>query len=408
MGKPDVTVIQSNGNLGRVAPSADGVSALVVSGIAVGGQFALGDVLGPFTSPADAELKGITAAYDATNTCLAYKHISDFYETAGLGTELYVMVVAKTVTMTDLCDKTMTYAKKLLSTTGGKIFMIGITRCPDGAYVPTYTDQFEADLWTAVTKAGALRVEEYDLHRPVSFILEGRNFQGNASSTKDLRDVAGPLQNRVAIAMGSDMDFIADNAYASKYANVGYVLGQFAGRPVQRNIGRVKDGKLSITNAGFSNGAAYDTLTETNTDSLHDHGYIFMRKHSGIDGFFFNDDPVATKITDDYSSFSAGRTMDKVARITRQVYLQELLDDIELDPTTGKLAVSTVKAYQGAVESEINLQMTSKKEIVRVTAFCDPNQNVTATDQVKIDVKVRRKGMAKDIEATLAFEATTI
>lgn len=409
MGKPDVTTLQSNGNLGRVAPSEDGISALVVSGIAVAGQFALGDVLGPFTSVADAEAKGITAAYDTTNTCLAHKHIADFYDAAGNGTELYVMVVAKTITMTQICDKANVYAKSLLVAGDGKIKLLGVTRCPDGAYTPTFADQFEQDLWNAVVKLIALRNEEYTLHRPVSFLIEGRNFQGNASSTKDLRSATtGTNANRVHIVTGNDNDFVTANSYASKYASVGFVLGIAAGNPVQRNIGRVKNGRLELKGfgtPGFSNGAAYATLTETNTDSLHDHGYIFFRKHTGVAGTFLNDDCAACPITDDYSSLTAGRVMDKIARITRQVYVQEILDEIDIDPNTGKMDASQIKYYQEAVRTQVNLQMIAKGELTAVFPYANPDQNVTSTDEVKIEIEARRKGTARNIKATLSYKA---
>ncbi len=402
--RPTASVILENGALGRVAPSTDGISAIIVSGIAVSGQFALGDVLGPFTSPQDAIDKGITALYDTTNTCLAYKHIADFYEDAGLGTELYVMVVAKTVTMTDLADKALLYAKKMLVAGAGKIKMLAISRVPDGAYVPTYSEGFEADLWTAVAKAKALIAEEFALFRPVSIVFEARDFQGSASASKDLRAVAGLQANRVGIMMGADNTISTTVAHAAKYAAVGTALGKLAGIPVQRNMGRVKDGDLGILSAGFSNGAAYSTLTETNLDSLHDHGYMFFLQHAGKAGFFFNDDPVAAPITDDYSSFSRGRTMDKAARITRAVYLEELNDDVELDAVTGKLAISTIKHYQGEVEKQINLQMTAKGEIVKATAFVDPDQNVLSTDKINTTLKILPKAISKEIVATLSFE----
>lgn len=411
MAKPDVTTVQSNGNLGRIAPSEDGVSALVVSGIAVSGQFALGDVLGPFTSLADAEAKGITAAYDTTNTCLAHKHIADFYDGAGNGTELYVMVVAKTVTMTQIATKTQSYAKKLLTTADGKIRMLGITRCPDGAYTPTYANQFEQDLWDAIVQLILLRTEEYTLHRPVSFFIEGRDFQGNASSTLDLRSAStGPNANRVHVVMGNDNTFVLANAYASKYASVGFALGIAAGIPVQRNIGRVKSGRLELKGfgtPGFSNGAAYNTLTETNTDSLHDHGFIFFRKHVGKAGSFFNDDSAACPITDDYSSLTAGRVMDKIARITRDVYVEELLDEIDLDPVTGKMDAAQIKYYQESVKTAVNLNMTAKGELTAIFAYADPNQNVSTSDEVVIEVEARRKGTARNIKATLAYKAQT-
>lgn len=404
MSRPSVTIIEENGALGRTAPSADGISGLIVSGVAVSGQFALGDILGPFFSPQDAIDKGITAAYDTTNTCLAYKNIADFYDYAGLGTELYVQVVAKTVVMTDLADKALTYAKKMLVHAAGKIKLLGISRVPDGAYTPSYSEGFDGDLWTAVTKAKALIAEEFALYRPVSVIFEGRDFQGSASATKDLRSASGLLANRVGIMMGADYDYATANAHAAKYAAVGIALGKLAGIAVQRNIGRVKDGDLGILSAGFSNGAKYNTLTETNLDSLHDHGYMFMLQHAGKSGFFFNDDPTASPITDDYSSISRGRTMDKAARITRAVYLEELNDDVELDPATGKLAASTIKHYQGEVEKQINLQMTSLKEIVKATAFVNPDQNVLSTDKIVTTLRIMPKAISKEIEATLSFE----
>lgn len=404
MSRPTVTIIEGNGALGRVAPSTDGISGLIVSGVAVSGQFALGDVLGPFKSPQDAIDKGITALYDTTNTCLAYKHIADFYEYAGLGTELYVMVVAKTVVMADLANKGMNYAKKMLTTALGKIKLLAITRVPDALYVPVYTEGFDGDLWTAVTNAKALVAEEFALYRPVSIICEGRDFQGNASTTKNLRNAAGLNANRVGIMMGADNTISTTIAHAAKYAAAGIALGKLAGIPVQRNVGRVKDGDSGITSAGFSNGAAYNTLTDTNLNTLHDNGYMFFVQHAGKAGFFFNDDPTAAPLTDDYSSISRGRTMDKAARITRSVYLEELNDDIALDPTTGKLAISTIKHYQGAVEREINAQMTANGEIVSVAAFVDPNQNVLSTDKISTTLKIMPKAISKTIEATLSFD----
>lgn len=409
MSFPKVTTSLANGNLGRVAPSDDGICGLIATGVAVGGQFALGDILGPFTSLQDAEDKGIDEAYDSTNTCMAWRHIKDFYDQAGNGTKLYVMIVAKTVTMTQMCDKANNYVKKLVSQTGGNIRMVGVTRIPDGGYSPTFSEQFEQDLMDAITKADELIGEERDLYRPISIIIEGRNFQGTASSARDMRHAStGPNANRVAIMIGSDYDVSSAASHANKYAAVGYALGRAAGIPVQRNIGRVKDGDVGITQAGFSNNAKAETLTEAQQETLHDRGYIFFRKHTGKAGYFFNDDPVTAPITSDYSSLSAGRTMDKAARITRAVYLEELLDDLMLDPDTGKLDPSVAKNYESIVEDEINRQMTAQGEIVRVSVYVDPDQNVVEQDKVTAEVNIRRKGMSKEIVATLAFEAPEV
>ena len=140
MSLPGNTITLGNGNIGALSGD-DGVMGLMVSGIAVAGKFALGDVLGPFHSTQDAIDKGITPEYDTTNTTLAYKHIKDFFDEAGNGRPLYVMVVAKTVTLSQQVDKDLTHAKKLLTTAGGRIKFVGATRVPDGAYAPVYLDQ---------------------------------------------------------------------------------------------------------------------------------------------------------------------------------------------------------------------------------------------------------------------------
>jgi len=408
----EVTINLSNGNLGRQAPSEDGISLLVVTGVAVGGQFALGDILGAFKSIADAEAKGITAAYDTTNTCMAWQHINDFYTEAELlgvkGISLYVQVLAKTVTMTQMCDKTsLVNAAKVLNDAGviGAIRLVGITRIPDGAYVPTFVGEFEADLGTAITNAQALAVDQFDKFRPVRMLLEGRNFQGSASAAKDQRHLTtGALSNRVGIVVGADNTISNLQAANNKYAAVGKMLGRAAAIAVQRSIGRVKDGKLSITKAGLSNGASITTFTDANLKDLHDKGYIVFRTYTGKSGFFAFGDPMACPITDDYATLGLGRTIDKAARITRTVYVDELLDDVELDPTSGKLAASTIKAYQELVEKKINLLMTSKKEIVKVTAYVDSDQDVLSTSEINIELTILPKAISGNIIVTLGYE----
>ena len=399
---PSVNVSLSNGNLGRTGTSQDGTSGIIVSGIAVSGQFALGDVVGPYTSIADAEANGIDAAYDTANTCMAYHHIKAFFDQAPAGTKLYVMVVAKTVVMTDLCDVAMDYAKKLLVQTAGAIKLIGITRIPDVAYTPTYSGQFETDLSTALTKLQALVESEFALHRPVRAIIEGRNFQGVVSTTRDLRSVStGPNANAVMVMIGQDNDVAASLAAYEKYAAVGTALGRAAAIPVQRNLGRVKDGDIGITNAGLSNGALLSTLSDQNVSDLNDKGYVFLRSHAQKAGFFFNDDHTACPITDDFGQLSLGRVADKAASIAYLTYLEELLDEVQIDATTGKLALPTVKHYQGEIEQAIIDQMPG--EISSVECFIDPDQKLLSNSNLQIQLDITPVGTNRTISVTLAL-----
>src|SRR5690606_19046289 len=236
-----------------------------------------------------------------------HTHISDFYSQAGEGAELYVMVVANDVTMSDLCDNTEDYATKLLQAAQGRIKLLGVTRVPDE--VGTLSDQFEADLIAAIEKAQELRDSEFAAprHRPVQILLEGRNWQGTASTSKDFRTMEA---NRVSVVISQDKDVAdLDEEYAG-YAHVGLVLGRLAAITVNRNIGRVKDGPISIGTPALSDGTPISEMSDADLTSLNDKGMIFLRKHVGVNGVFFNDDPTCAALSDDYCYINHGRVMD--------------------------------------------------------------------------------------------------
>ena len=397
---PNVNINVGNGGLGRVAESADGTSLLVVSAVAATG-IVLNTVLGPFTNLQEVEAAGITKAYDTANTVLAWHHAKDFYDGAGSGTILYILPEAKTVTMKDLCDKDLTYIAPCLASLGGKVKLVIVTRIPDT--VGTLANQFEQDLLDAVVKAQALRDFEVaePRFRPVRFILEGRNFQGNASSSQDFRLLAS---NAVMVVMSQDPAVAALNAAYAKYAEAAYVGGIKAGRPVQRNIGRVKDGTINRISSALSNGALYSTISDANLETLNAHGLVFARKFSGREGFYYNDSHTCAALTDDFAFLEYGCVMDKALLIARNVYIDEVLDDIEVDQATGKLPSATIKQFEALVEKAIGEQMEG--EISGVKAFVNPEQNVISTSKIQITVLIQPKSYNRRIEVTLRYSIT--
>jgi hypothetical protein len=406
---PNVNITQTNGNLGRSAGSDDGISLLVVTGIAVA-PWALNDVLFVKSLP-EAEALGIDAQYDIDNACLAHKHIEDFYSEAGRGAKLYIMVVADTTVMADMADTAniTNGAKKALLAAAGAIRLVGITRVPDGAYTPTYADQLDTDVTDAITNAQALAVAEFASFRPCQILIEGRDWQGNAGSSLNLRDeITGLNANRVSLVIGQDTDVANDTDNAQpNYACVGKALGRLAKIAVHRNIGRVKDGALvGIVNAGFSDNSIVGDMADADLESLNDKGYIYLRSHTGKAGWFFNDDHAACPVTDDYAYIGRGRAADKVSRIARNVYVEEILNDLEIDADTGKLAASTCKHFESLVESEVRNQMTSKGELTAISAFCDADTNVIQTDTVTIEIDIVPRGIARQIVVTQAYALT--
>ena len=388
-----------------VSVGEDNISGLIVSGVAVVGQFALGAVLGPFLSVADAEAKTITAAYDTTNTCLAHKHISDFFAEAPKGTKLYVMVVAKTVTLAQQVAYNGTYAPALLEA-APDISMIGFTRVPPDAYVYVAEDQFDPDIWAAMTAAKALQADQFGKGRTISTLLvEGRDFAGSASSAKDLSDPGELDAEFVSIVMSQDKAYTTGKAWAAKMAHVGFALGTVASKMVQRNMGRVKDGpRLNIANAALSNGTPITSVSLTDQNTLNAFRYIFLRQLPRKSGFYFNGDHCACPVDSPYNAISKCRPIMKVVRIVHAVYIEELLDDPELDETTGKLNAAVIKFFQSSVEQEVSERMlTGEKQISGFRAIADPDQNIQTTERVKLACTIIPKGMIKGFDITLGY-----
>jgi len=407
MALPKVNVSIQGGNLGRTNPSEDGVTLLIASGVAVAGQFDLGAVLGPFRSPADAEALTINAAYDVTNTCLLYQHIKDFYDQRNnsIGVELYVLPVAKTVTMAQMTDIEAAHISKVTGLEG-KIRQVIITRVPDGAYTPSYTDQLENDIITAIGNAQDA-VDFYEAkHIPISVVIEGRNVQTTYGSLSNLRGASAYNADRVMVVIGQDADVAAVHAQAAKYAMAGYVAGKLAGIPVQRNIGRVKDGPVRATRAALSSGALMTTISDTIQDALHDKGYVFLRRHPNKAGWFFNDDPVAESLSSDFAFYSDGRVIDKALRIAVEVYTEELMDDVVLTEA-GKLPASQIKQFQSLIEDAISRSMGANGEISGVSAYCDPEQVVATTSEIAVELNIFKVGTNRKISVTLGFAINT-
>jgi hypothetical protein len=402
MSMPDVNIELMNGQLGRAVSEKDGVAAIIGSGIAVNGMFALGDILGPFYQVRDAEAKGINAKYDEENKLLLYQHIADFYKNAGTGAALYVMPVAQTVTLEEMADKDLQYAAKLIEQLSGEVRLVALTRVPDLAFEPVLTAGLDSDVIAAASKAQVLAVHSFDHFRPVSFLIEGRAFQGTVGDIADLRnEAAGPNANRVHVVISADNTRAMEDTNSLYYAHAGFALGRAAAIPVQRNLGRVRDGKLDIKNPGLSSGDPLNIFNETDLNVLNEKGYIFLRQHAGKAGYFFNDDHAACPIQDDYAYLNRGRVIDKAARLIRQLYLNDLLDELLVDKD-GKLDIGVVKNFEKRGESHIAMNM--RGQISNVEVFMNPDQNILATDETEVQLAITPLGTNRKMKIKLGFK----
>lgn len=385
---PRIKIQLLNGQLGIVGDSPDGLFALVCAAVAVAETFKL-DTSYSVHSLGDLEKLGVTSE----NNPRLFKHVSDFYNEVPEGTKVIVFGVDKTKTFTELCDKESGVIKELITSENGALR--GIFVAGDGREATATTQGLDEDVFTALPKAQQLAEWATEsLYAPLFVVLEGRGFKG----TK-LKSLRKEKYNRVAVLIG-------DTIKSSEGAAIGTLAGKLAIIPVQRNVGRVKDGSLFPIEMYLGENTVEESFGLVS--DLYDAGYITPRKYVGKSGYYFVDDQMACEQTDDYSHLTARRTIDKAYRIAYNALLNFMLDELTVNED-GTLHQGVVMAWQQEIENAINRAMTAAGELSATEAgegckaFIDASQNVLATSKINVTIKVRPFGYSRFIDVNLGF-----
>lgn len=392
---PRVKIQFLNGLLGTVGESADGLLALICGASAVANKLALNSIYEVRSVDDLAEL-GVTEQ----NNAVLYKQVSEFYDEAGSGVKLILYPVAPATTATFICDYTKTaegYARDLITRMNGALRGIGVAGVNSNSSVAS-TNGLDPDVFTALPKAQQLAEwATTELYAPLFFAIEGRAYD----ASKELKNLSVEEYNRCLVAIG-------DTLTNSTGAAIGTLLGRIASIPVQRNIGRVKDGSLFPLEMYVGT----KKVEESNSviASIFDKGYIVPRKHVGRSGYFYADDPMACDPTDDYAHLANRRVIDKAYRIAYDTMLNELLDEIDLNED-GTMQHAVIKSWQQTLENAINRQMTANGELSATDGegcqvYINEKQNVVSTSKIELTLKVRPHGYARYIDVNLGFQVT--
>jgi len=398
---PRVKIIFENGLLGSSSPMDDGVCGFVVTGVAVANKLELNQ---PYliTKYDALEGFGVTSATADANANL-YKAVKEFYDIAPQGSKLYFMCVAPTVKVSDMVDKTQAFGKKLIEFSNGAIRFLFCFKKDTSPYTPTILDGLDSDVYLAMTKAQLLGEYAADVRfAPCMVFLEGRHFNGTPAN---LRDLHQGDQNRVGILIG---DTVSD----SKGATLGTLAGTLANIPVQRSIARVRSGALPIAELFVGNRRVEDTDVEV----ISDRGFITFRTFVSKSGYYFTDDKLATKATDDYALIPRRRVIDKAFRVAYITLLEELNEEMPVDDE-GRIPAPVAKSIQNNVERAIMNNMTAYRNLgndpsnpndTGVQCYIDTNQNVVATSKLDVRLRVKPYAYPKYIDCYLGFKVANV
>lgn len=396
--KPKISIAFNNGVIGAVTPLDTGCFGIVASAVAVVGGFQLNTAYQVKSMKDVANLK----LTDSIDNHRLYKALSEFYDEAGSGSEVWIYGIAKTAKVSEWFTPVAGIApvENLLNSANGKIR--GLFTVNASSVVPVVTAGMDADVLLAAAKAQTL-FEDYigRKYAPFFTILEGYAFTGNKV---DLPDLAESAFNSVGILIG-DTETLS-GVTTSKGSAMGVIAGRLAAFPAKVNAGKVNNGALKAPKL-FINDLPVENY---DCEALYDKGYITFTTHQSRAGYFVMDDPLACAIDDDYHYLSRRRTINEAFRFSYDALLDFLLDDVPTN-SDGTLIATYAKTIESAVERKISNSMgndlsrdTNDINDTGVKCFVDPTQNVVTSSRLEVVVKIRPFGYNRWINVALGFE----
>ena len=386
MGSVNITL--ANGQLGGVLQTNDGIVGMVLTG-ATESTYTVGTPI-LVTSLDNLVSQGITN----TGNPFAYRQVKEFYQEAGAGAQLYLMLSPNTVKVNMMADNTLSNsAKVLLDYAAGAIKVLGIMS-DDTAVYPTSgvlstVNKINQDCYTALSNMSIMATVYQAAQKPFRCIIGGTSYIGTPAS---LTNLTTNTYNRAAIFIG---DTVAGSA-----ACLGLVLGRISSIPVQRKISRVRTGPMTNSTAYLGTTA----LSATGADATiaDGKGYMTWKVYPQRSGYYISSDITASLSTDDYHFLSRGRIIDKVQILAYQTFVNEVDDEVPIN-TDGTLDAGFCKWLSTQMENQVNNTMTANGEISSVSCYINPAQNILATNTLAVTIGIVPVGYATVINITLQF-----
>jgi hypothetical protein len=343
----------------------------------------------------DFENLGQTQAFDILQKTDTWQQVKEFYDEAGNGATLYVMIYNYTKPMSEMLDvaNLTTGVKLALDYAEGAIRIMAIGRYvhPTLGYVPVMQNEIDQDCIDALQKAHNLCKEYKNGFKPQVCIVGAERWTGTVAGLKDLKTFT---YANVAMLIGSTQQ-------DKKAAAVGLLLGRLAKDPVQRNCGRVLSEALAIPRGYLTSGLPLKSYSDAQIEAIHDKGYITFRRFVNYSGVYFNDDPTCTLATDDFLTIANNRVMNKALTIVYSTYVTQINDEITL--VDGKISQVEIAYLRQIISNALQVEMLAKGNISGYSVFIDPLQDVSVTDKIFIEVNILPVGYKKAISVSLGF-----
>jgi len=386
-----VTFNRQGGGLAKRLPGEDHISGLIVYGQTNIAKTLLTEVEGLATI-------GVTTV---THPVVHY-HVSEYFR-VNPGSKLYL-------TASLLNDGEFVAIKQLQQFAEAKIRQIGIVDL-----LTVFADLTE----TSDTIKDVLD-ELAGLNMPVELIYSMH--QISSANLLALPDLHTFGNDRFSVVIGQDGGGRGNYVSGVLTKNIGIVgatLGAISKAKVHESIAWVERQNL-VTTAypkaltggttlareldvpAFVDGTLLSDFTPGQIQSINNKGYLFMIKHIGYTGTFFNDSFTATALDSDFATIETNRAMDKAQRGVYVKLLPKVSGPIYVDPTTGNLTQDVIASLEAIASIPLE-QMKRDGEISGLKIYINPDQEVLTTSKLDVTIKIVPVGVLREIAVNLGF-----
>lgn len=251
-------------------------------------------------------------------------------------------------------------------------------------------------------------------HMPLS-IIYAPNFVG-ADETIDLfdADLRDLNAKNVAVSAGQDGNGKGNELagiYGKTIGTGGLILGMVSRASVHENIAWVGQFNANANSTNefdlikLADGRDVKQISASEMDVLNGKGYLFLKKHIGRAGSYFNDSHNAVSESSDYAYIENVRTIDKGTRGVRTFLLPYLNSPVYVNPEDGKLTEDTIATFKNEAERALD-EMERLGEVSGFSVSIDPDQNVLRDSQIVISIIIVPVGVARNIVVNIGFNVS--
>lgn len=195
--------------------------------------------------------------------------------------------------------------------------------------------------------------------------------------------------------------------------NVGAALGILSIASVAESIGWVQYydvvsqfpgiefgfGDSTLTSGKLTNPTSYESLSQSQIDTLDDKGYIFLCQYSDHEGHvYFNGD---TSCSDgDYRTIARNRVINKSRRLVRKALMKYVNAPIKVDPASGTFSSTQIAIFHKDISDALDI-MVKAEEASGIGAISIPAaQNILKNDKLNFKYTLVPIGTSKGIEVS--------